>query len=57
MEEKQAIIASGLENTSLTQFSNNIHDLKKNTFQSTLILGTNKKQGTDSLIEMQKLYS
>ena len=27
MEEKQTIIASGLENTSLTQFSNNIYDL------------------------------
>lgn len=26
MDEKQTIIASGLENTSLTQFSNSIHD-------------------------------
>lgn len=55
MDEKQTIIASGLESTSLTQFSNSIHDqieeyVSKHPGTSFMILGTNKKQGTDSLI-------
>ena len=55
MEEKQTIIASGLESASLTQFSNSIHDqieeyVSKHPDTSFMILGTNKKQGTDSLI-------
>lgn len=55
MDEKQTIIASGLENTSLTQFSNSIHDqieeyVSKHPGTSFMILGTNRKQGTDSII-------
>lgn len=55
MEEKTSIIASGLENTSLTQFSNSIHDqieeyISKHPGTSFMILGTNRKQGTDSII-------
>ena len=55
MDEKQTIIASGLENTSRTEFSNSIHDqieeyVSKHPGTSFMILGTNRKQGTDSLI-------
>lgn len=55
MDEKQTIIASGLENASLTKFSNSIHDqieeyVSKHPGTSFMILGTNRKQGTDSLI-------
>lgn len=55
MDEKQTIIASELENTSLTQFSNSIHNqieeyVSKHPGTSFMILGTNRKQGTDSLI-------
>ena len=55
MDERQTIIASGLENTSITQFSNSIHDqieeyVSKYPGTSFMILGTNRKQGTDSLI-------
>ena len=55
MDEKQTIIASGLENTSLTQFSNSIYDqieeyVSKHPGTSFMILGTNRKQGTDSII-------
>lgn len=55
MEEKTSIIADGLENTSLTQFSNSIHDqieeyVSKHPDTSFMILGTNRKQGTDSII-------
>ena len=55
MDEKQTIIASGLENTSITQFSNSIHDqieeyVSKHPGTSFMILGTNRKQGTDSII-------
>lgn len=62
MEEKQTIIASGLENTSLTQFSNSIHDqieeyVLKHPGTSFMILGTNRKQGTDSIIGDAKLIA
>ena len=62
MEEKQTIIASGLENTSLTQFSNSIHDqieeyVSKHPGTSFMILGTNRKQGTDSIIGDAKLIA
>lgn len=55
MDKKQTIIVSGLENTSLTQFSNSIHDqieeyVSKHPGTSFMILGTNRKQGTDSVI-------
>lgn len=55
MDKKQTIIVSGLENTSLTQFSNSIHDqieeyVSKHPGTSFMILGTNRKQGTDSII-------
>lgn len=54
MEEKTSIIAGGLQNTSLTQFSNSIHDqeeyISKHPGTSFMILGTNRKQGTDSII-------
>lgn len=55
MDEKQTIIASGLENTSLTQFSNSIHDqieeyVSKHKNTHFMIIGTDRKQGTDSLI-------
>lgn len=48
MDEKQTIIASGLENASLTQFSNSIHDqieeyVSKHPGTSFMILGTNRK--------------
>lgn len=62
MEEKQTIIASGLESVSLTQFSNSIHDqieeyVSKHPGTSFMILGTNKKQGTDSLIGDAKVIA
>lgn len=55
MDKKQTIIVSGLENTSLTQFSNSIHDqieeyVSKHPGTSFMILGTNRKHGTDSII-------
>lgn len=55
MKEKETIIARGLENTELTNFSNHIHDeiegyVKKHPGTSFMVLGTNKKQGTDTLI-------
>ena len=55
MEEKTSIIAGGLENTSLTQFSDSIHKqiekyVSKHPGTSFMILGTNRKQGTDSII-------
>lgn len=55
MDKKQTIIASGLENTSIMQFSNSIHDqieeyVSKHPGTSFMILETNRRQGTDSLI-------
>lgn len=55
MNKKESIIARGLQSTSLTEFSNHIHDeieeyVKHHPGTSFMILGTNKKQGTDSLI-------
>lgn len=55
MDKKQTIIVSGLENTSLTQFSNSIRGqieeyVSKHPGTSFMILGTNRKQGTDSII-------
>ena len=55
MEEKTSIIAGCLENTSLTQFSDSIHNqiekyVSKHPGTSFMILGTNRKQGTDSII-------
>ena len=62
MDEKQTIIASELENTSLTQFSNSIHDqieeyVSKHPGTSFMILGTNRKQGTDSIIGDTKVIA
>lgn len=60
MDEKQTIIASGLENTSLTQFSNSIHDqieeyVSKHPGTSFMILGTNRSKELILLSEMQRL--
>lgn len=60
MDEKQTIIASGLESASLTQFSNSIHDqieeyVSKHPGASFMILGTNKNKEQILLLETQRL--
>lgn len=55
MADVEKLISSGLENTSLTQFASSIHDqieeyVAKHPGTSFMILGTNKKQGTDTLV-------